>query len=206
MEFTIPTANSAPVAIVTATDRKLWFIENGTGSLDSVTTDGTFDAPVPDSKTAYLVGMTATPNGDIWFTEGDGNRIGRFSGGALTMYSIPTDHTAPRELVAGSDGNIWFAQNGSHSIGRLETLTGTVTEFPTPTDGSGPYGITASADGDLWFTEAMVSKIGRITVSGVITEFATPTPNSTPVSIVAGPDGNLWFTENMASKIGRFRR
>ncbi|MEO8584735.1 MAG: Ig-like domain-containing protein [Acidobacteriota bacterium] len=147
--------------------------------------------------------IAAGPDGNLWFTEYDTNKIGRISrSGVITEFSILTPSGQPDSIAAGPDGNLWFTEYQGDKIGRI-TTAGVVTEFPTPTAISRPSGIAAGPDGNLWFTEYQANKIGRITVAGVVTEFAIPTAVSNPTGIVAGPDGNLWFAEESAGKIGR---
>ena len=56
-------------------------------------------------------GITSGPDGNLWFTEHSGNRIGRLSTtGTLTEIELPKG-TGPAEIVAGSDGNLWFAED-----------------------------------------------------------------------------------------------
>ena len=150
---------------------------------------------------SFPFNITAGADGHMWFTETDGNRIGRITGaGVLTEFPIPTADSAPNGITAGPDGNIWFTESSGNKIGRI-TPSGAITEFPLPTAAGQPKRITAGADGNLWFTEGTGNKIGRITPSGAITEFPIPTAESEPNGITAGPDGNIWFTE--FSGIGR---
>ncbi len=149
--------------------------------------------------------ITAGPDGNLWFTEWGGNKIGRITpAGVITEFTIPTAGTQPWGITAGPDGNLWFTESYGNQIGRI-TPTGVITEFPVPTFNSGPLGITAGPDGNLWFCEATASKIGRITPAGVITEFTVPTAGSGPRVITGGPDGNVWFTETggNGNQIGR---
>src|SRR6266536_2249175 len=90
---------------------------------------------------------------NLWFTEYDGDQIGRITvGGAVTEFPIPTAFAAPTGIKTGPDGNIWFTEYSTDKIGRI-TLSGTVSEFPIPAYAAEPYGITAGPDGNLWFTE-----------------------------------------------------
>jgi streptogramin lyase len=112
-----------------------------------------------------LAGITAGPDGNLWFTESPGNRIGRITpAGVVTEFSTGIT-SYPSRITAGPDNNLWFT--GSNSIGRI-TPAGVVTEFSTGiTAGSYPTGITVGPDNNLWFTEwgDNVDRIGR--VSGV---------------------------------------
>ena len=150
------------------------------------------------------LGITTGPDGNLWFTEFNGNRIGRITPtGRVTLFplpppyeepnGLPTPFTMPIGITAGRDGNLWFTTN--NGIGRI-TPKGTFTGFyPLPLPNSAPAKITTGLDGNLWFTEQGTDTIGRITLSGSLTEFPLPTANTDPWGITAGPDGNLWFTE-----------
>ncbi len=147
-------------------------------------------------------GITSGPDGNLWFAEGNGNKIGRITpGGVFTEFPIPTPSSTPIGITSGPDGNLWFAEGNGNKIGRI-TPGGVFTEFPIPTPFSTPIGITGGPDGNLWFTEQIGNNVGRITTGGVITEFALPAAYSFPVWIASGPDGNLWFTEQNI-RIGR---
>ncbi len=166
------------------------------------------------SANGALFGIAAGPDGDLWFTEITGNRIGRITpSGTVTEFStgISAD-SYPAGIAAGPDDNLWFTEQGCagcspaapSEIGRI-TPSGTVTEFSTGVSAnSQPVGIAAGPDGNLFFTEASGDRIGRITPSGTVTEFSAGlSPDSFPTGITAGPDGNLWFTETHGDRIGR---
>ncbi len=130
---------------------------------------------------AVPYGITAGPDGNLWFTENNANKIGRITpAGDVTEYDLPTAIAFPSVIVAGPDGNLWFTAEGGNKIGRI-TPAGDVTEFAIPTAGAFPYGIAAGPDGNLWFTEIQGNKIGRITPAGVVTEFAIPTAARIPL-------------------------
>src|SRR5262249_35684833 len=96
-------------------------------------------------------GIAASPDGSLWFTEPNINRIGRITtAGVVTEF--PTVVGTSYGIVAGPDGNIWFAEDGANKIGQI-TPAGVVSEFVIPTVSSNPFGIAAGPDGSLWFTE-----------------------------------------------------
>ena len=147
-------------------------------------------------------GIAAGPDGNVWFTEANNNKVGRITpAGVVTEFQIPSLSSSPGGIAAGPDGNLWFLELGGR-IGRI-TPAGAITEFIIPTASSLPYYIAAGPDGNLWFTEYGGNRIGRITTAGAVTEFTIPTGSSQPYGIAAGPDANLWFTEYSANKIGR---
>ena len=147
--------------------------------------------------------IVAGPDGALWFTQFNANRIGRITlGGAITEFTGPSAGAGLDGIAAGADGNLWFAEVSGNRIGRI-TPSGSVTEFGAGLSaGSSPLDIAAGPDGALWFGEYSGNRIGRITTAGVITEFPLSGGGS-PQSITAGPDGNLWFTESTGNRIGR---
>jgi virginiamycin B lyase len=172
--------------------------------------------------TEYSPGITAAsgpngiakgPDGAMWFTEYDADRIGRIAAnGSVTEY--PTSGPAlsagadPSQIVAGPDGNLWFTEFGTGKIGEINPGSGQlVGEYPLPSGAtSEPEGITVGPDGALWFTENGAGQVGRLDIAaGVpgtsdgITEYAvgTSVPDriaTKPVDLVEGPDGALWVT------------
>ena len=164
------------------------------------------------SPMSFPTGITTGPDGNLWFAEREGNRIGRITPtGVVTEFSEGiTPYSHPDGITTGPDGNLWFTENYGKRIGRI-TPTGVVTEFSAGiTPNSWPdgiataHGITTGPDGNLWFAEQSGNRIGRITPDGVVTEFsAGMTPESWPDGITTGPDGNLWFTEMLGNRIGR---
>ena len=129
--------------------------------------------PIPTANSSSF-GITAGPDGNLWFTEcvfsSSGctkSQIGHITPtGQFTEFPLPNPNSFSGGITAGPDGNLWFTECVSSSSGCTK------------------------------------SQIGRITPTGQFTEFPLPNPNSNPSSITRGPDGNLWFTE-AAGRIGR---
>lgn len=155
------------------------------------------------TQLAYPSSITAGPDGNLWFTEFVGNRIGRITpSGVVTEFSVGMSPEAgPLSIAAGPDGSLWFTEFYGNKIGRI-TTAGVITEFGVGIRGSANLaGITAGPDGNLWFAE-ISGGIGRITPTGIITEFTNGITGS-PGNIALGPDGNLWFADGFGHKVGR---
>jgi streptogramin lyase len=210
-EFPTPTPVSTPTGITAGPDGNLWFTEKTVSKIGRITTAGViteFPTPPGDTRVcatdcglSYPYGITAGPDGALWFTEANASKIGRITtAGVITEFSTPTASESTG-ITAGPDGNLWFIEQTANKIGRI-TTAGIITEFSV-SGSSGLLWITAGPDGNLWFTDLSGNQIGRITTSGVVTLFPIPTGGSLPVGITAGPDGNLWFTEQNGNQIGR---
>jgi virginiamycin B lyase len=137
------------------------------------------------------------PDGNLWFTEYAGNKIGRMNpaGQVINEYLLASN-SLPIGIAVGPDGNLWFTENSGNKIGRI-TTAGQLTEFQTDQNDL-PMGIAAGPDGNLWFT-GQGGKIGQITIVGVRTEF--PLPGSYPAGIAAGP-----VRQSLVCGVGRGRQ
>jgi virginiamycin B lyase len=67
-------------------------------------------------------GITAGPDGNLWFTD-EGNlsagsgKIGRITtSGAITEFGSLSN---PTQITPGPDGNLWFTETGNGKIGRI---------------------------------------------------------------------------------------
>ena len=149
-------------------------------------------------------GITAGPDGNLWFTETATGKIGKITPtGAVTEYSTGISPAASLSFIAaGPDGNLWFTEFTGNRVGMI-TPDGVVTEYSTGISvGAHPLGITAGPDGNMWFAEGS-GRIGKITTAGVVTEYSSGmSAGASPGYIAAGSDGSLWFTE-YAGRIGK---
>jgi virginiamycin B lyase len=67
-------------------------------------------------------GITAGPDGNLWFADPGGNKIGRITtGGAITEFRIHTQSSFPVGITTGPDGNLWFTEENASKIGRITT-------------------------------------------------------------------------------------
>jgi hypothetical protein len=176
--------------MTTGSDGNLWFTDNSAvisricastnrpAGCPSIGTIAGYSVPTANS---YPTGITAGPDGALWFTESSVNNIGRIN----TSGSVPTCPSPIPNPPSCSVSTPCFC------------------EYPVPSGGQNIYSITAGPDGALWFTDYDSNQIGRITTSGVTTEYAVPTASSHPYGITAGPDGALWFVESSGNKIGQ---
>lgn len=216
-----PDESDLPDVVAAAPDGTLWFADNVGHRIGKLEPDGRvreYETPASRSipgMTLYsnVAGMTAGPDGAIWFTlpGSDEGQIGRITAdGHITQYPVHLD-SRPSGIALGPDGALWFTDDASvaansvlvaaNTIGRI-TTRGRITEFALPTASADPLSITAGPDGALWFTERTANKIGRITTSGHVVEYAVPGANGGLEDIAAGPDGALWFTDDNG-EIGR---
>lgn len=181
-------STGGPYAI-TAGLGALWFTESGAIGRIVPATGATTEDPLPRS-TSDPRSIVSGPDGALWFTEDDENRIGRMSwDGVVTEYALPNANSYPTSIVSGPDGALWFVEagipsgpgqrSGGNRIGRI-TTDGVMSEYSIPTPASGVSAIATAGDGSLWFTETTANQIGKLVA------IANPLSVAAPASIAAG--------------------
>ena len=137
-----------------------------------MTMDGVFSSFVVPTAASQPQGIVAGPDGNLWFTEQTGNRIGRITpSGEINEFAIPTSDGGPLFITAGPDGALWFTEVIRSKVGRIcttatpivsnHTLAVTRTGTSTGTVTSSPAGINCGATCSA-------------TLSGTVTLTATP--------------------------------
>ncbi|SCK31560.1 virginiamycin B lyase [Streptomyces sp. WMMB 714] len=207
-------ADARPTVVAAGPDgRTMWFTEFLAGRVVGVRPGRTpVRVPLPAGDEGPY-GVTAGPDGAVWFTELTANRIGRLvpAGGghereqpyAVQEFTLPVSGGCPAGITAGPDGGLWFALSGADAIGRIGP-GGAVTVHRLPSAGARPVHIAAGADGAMWFTQIGVGRVGRITADGQIDEVPLPGgPATRPHGVAAAAGGGCWFTEWGTCRIGR---
>ncbi|MGO8950873.1 MAG: Virginiamycin B lyase [Ktedonobacterales bacterium] len=216
-----PDADSPAEAIITGPDGNLWLSEPGSGDIARLTPSGhitqfhvPYDPTVPTEPktTAEPWYLTAGPDGAVWFTETEGNQVGRITpSGSITQFHTPTTSQlfgrALGGITTGPDHALWFAESGyDGDQGRIARMTtsGAFHDYPLAQNSETPTTVVAGPDGALWYTE-FLHNIGRITVAGAVSEFPLP-GDLDAATMCVGPDHTLWFGANTANYGGQIGR
>jgi streptogramin lyase len=126
-EIPIPTSNSAPHDVVIAPGGNPWLTE-GQGNkiaLFSVGTVITFtEIPVftvGSEPYGIAVEVDSGVARAVWFTERNGNRLGRFTGehSFPSEYLLPTPNSRPTDIVVDGEGCAWYTAPDANRIGRF---------------------------------------------------------------------------------------
>jgi streptogramin lyase len=210
----LPTLNSYPAGITTASDGSIWFTESRANKLGRLSPQGTLtEYPVPTSASDPEQ-ITASPDGYVWFTERAGGKIGRVSaaGGPIAEFALGGYLKVPTAITTRSDGTVWFAgwePCDCASIGTISS-TGSITELGTEETETYINGLVGGPDGNLWATQssywASLNGVVKVSTAGFGSFKGYPFGDiisDEPQSITVGPDNALWFTDARASLIGQ---
>lgn len=138
------------------------------------------------------------PDGNLWFTEISGARIGRITpSGVVTEFPVPGTKNV-YGIVVGPEGDLSFTYNSG--IGQI-TTSGEMTLTTVP---GSPWALTVGPTNDLWYTQGTAPTIGRFSKAGSVIEF--PIPGGERLwDLTAPADGRIWFTDLFQDVIGALR-
>lgn len=127
---------------------------------------------------AFPLGLTAGPDGAVWFVESNQPKIGRITpAGELTEYALGEPFVVPNDITAGPDNALWFSDGSCECVGRI-TLEGKATAITTGYPSNGSAAIVAGPDGALWYTAVGSAGDGgnegaivRVTPAGEVMHF-----------------------------------
>jgi streptogramin lyase len=90
-----------------------------------------YDIPMPGAHPSVLA---SDGKGNLWFTEWNGNKIGRIAAnGEIKEFAIPAEEQSPLALTVGADGKVWFSTMFNYDVFRLDPASGKIQSFPLPT-------------------------------------------------------------------------
>ena len=127
--------------------------------------------------------ITEGPDGNLWFTEYAGNKIGMINPTTHAFTesgTLPTAASQPSGITTGPDGNLWFTEYGNNKVGLINPRTLVFNEFAAPTANSQPDAITTGPTA----TSGSPSTTSRSTRSGrsIRRRTARPTtPSASPI-------------------------
>ena len=79
--------------------------------------------PIPTAK-AGPSNIAPGSDGNLWFTEQDGDNIGRITPkGTITEFTLPKGGGGPYNITQGPDKQLWFTLYYANKIGRITALS-----------------------------------------------------------------------------------
>ena len=212
-QYRIPTgANNGTTSWGMVVDNSrglVWFTEQATNSVWSFNIH-THKFMRYELKTLYgfPFGIALDDQGDVWFTELFGNKIGEITtNGSMTEIPIPMQgYLEPSGIAVGPEGKIWFTLPGVDSIGAyydgkfaIQNLTGFV-ELPV--------GISFDSQGNIWMTQHGPSFISKFNpTTGAFETISTTIPpegSSLPYFDHVDQNGNVWFNEHNGNAMSEY--
>lgn len=173
-----------------------------TGSSRPVGTLSLRTYPVPTASSG-LDSIAAGPDGALWFTELDADKVGRITtGGRLTEYPVPSSTdgvsgTGPSYIVA-SGGAMWFLNDGGASVYRIAASGADKRLYDSLAYSA--LNLAPSAAGGVWLMMAMSPSpadgdgLGLLTATGRVTFFPATHPYGPPAIELAPGGTSVWYS------------
>jgi streptogramin lyase len=104
-------------------------------------------------------------DGIVWFSERQGNKIGRFDPATLSFkeFPLPGPEASPYAIAIDRGGMVWYSSHEQDTIGRLDPKTGDVVEFPYPNPEISMREFYRDRKGRMWYASSANNKIGYFT-------------------------------------------
>jgi len=162
-------------------------LDPATGKLDA------WHSPKPGSY-----GITATPDGDIWFASLAGNFIGKVNkqSGDVMVVPPPPGSSGPRRIWSDSKGLLWVSFWNSGGVGRYDAAAKSWKIYAMPKSKSGTYAVYVDDKDRVWATDWLANAIQRF---DPVTETFTTFPSDkrgASVRQMNGRPGELWGGES----------
>lgn len=192
-EFDLP---GMPNQLAAGPDGFIWVIVGGTNDFSRVSPDGTvtsYDA----TNLSNPVGVTAGPDGNMWFTQINGvvkiSPSDPLTGVATTINAIG----GPQEIV--SDGtDLWTASGDT--VVRIPPASPNTPQLFT-INGMNARGIAVGSDGLVWIADFGGNKVFSLTTANVQTPYDLGA-NAGVQDVAAGPNGQVVIPRPGQQNIG----
>jgi virginiamycin B lyase len=146
-------------------------------------------------------------NGDIWFANPTGNKIGKLDGKTMkvTQWTSPTKDSYPRRLEIGLDGLIYSGEFNGGKMIQFDPKTQALKEYQLPGPDPSPYALGVDADGGIWYDSHNQDNLGRFDPkTGKITEYPFPHYENCAREFFRDAQGRMWYGTSPNNKVGYF--
>lgn len=150
--------------------------------------------PVPTSD-AGLGRIVTAPDGTMWFTEEDANKVGKITpAGQITEFAFPAEFpgtTILKDLDVAPDGTIWVVYESGERVRHMNPDGSIIADGQLDSSGY-PYGeeVRVDRDGTAWITMSYDEDyIVRIVGTSI---YADPNAPGCEDSLGEAADGSMW--------------
>jgi streptogramin lyase len=140
----------------------MWFTSfRADGVIARVSKDGVLSKfqPPTNGKPQRL---DLDPDGNVWFTERQGNKIGLLDVKTETFreYALPGPEASPYAITVDKDRMIWYSSHEQDTINRLDPKSGEVMEYPYPHAEISMREFFRDKKGRVWYASSANNKVG----------------------------------------------
>jgi virginiamycin B lyase len=170
------------------------------GSVDPGT--GTVTAyPAPRGRGPY--GVTATPDGEIYFSSLAGSYLGAVdrATGEVREIDPPTAGAGLRRAWSDSEGRIWVSEWEAGQVGMYDPATGEWREWSLPGDLPQAYAVYVDDTDAVWLTDFGANAIVRFDPETETFQSFPAESQPAEVRQLLGRPGEVWGAESAADRL-----
>jgi virginiamycin B lyase len=183
-------------------NKKLWFTGYSGiyGRLDPTSSEITVFKS-PRGPGAY--GMTATPNGDIWYASLAGNHIAMINidTGEAKVVEPPTPRQGARRVWSDKQGRIWVSEWNSGQVSMHDPRDGSWKSWKLPGSDPSTYAVYVDDKDKVWVTDFSANAILRFDPANeTFSAFPSDRPRAN-VRQLNGRPGQVWGGESGTDRL-----
>lgn len=204
-EYPLPADSTGATAMAIDSNGDVWLIQDSPPVIYRLSRDnGSFsNYIIKGFENAGFAGMSIDAEGNAWFADLKGNRVGAYSPSTnhTSTYNFPGP-MAPSSVIR--EGNtLWIGCK--EEVGELDLATGEFYDHFVYKMDSYIYDIHIDRLRNVWFVENQANKVGTYyRMYDTNPEFDIPTPEAYPTCMSIDSKGRLWFVESGPNKLGMF--
>ena len=143
-------------------DGDQWFTSfRADGVIARISNDGVLSKFQPPTK-GKPQRLELDPYGNVWFSERQGNKIGRFDPRTETFkeYALPGPEASPYAIGIDKNRMVWYSSHEQDTMNRPNPESGEVTEYPYPHSEISMREFFRDKKGRMWYASSANNKVG----------------------------------------------
>ncbi|HSA74987.1 MAG TPA: hypothetical protein VLE21_02245 [Candidatus Nitrosocosmicus sp.] len=148
-------------------------------------------------------GITATPNGAVYYASLAGNYVGLIDTktGQVTVLEPPTPGQGSRRVWSDSDGNIWVSEWNAGQLGMYDPQTDQWKEWKLPGNNPKPYAVYVDTKDKVWISDFGSNSMYKFDpLNETFSKFEIPSPEAN-VRQILGIEGEIWGAESGTDRL-----
>lgn len=148
-------------------------------------------------------GITATPNGVVYYASLAGNYVGLIDTktGQVTVLEPPTPGQGSRRVWSDSDGNIWVSEWNAGQLGMYDPQTDQWKEWKLPGNNPKPYAVYVDTKDKVWISDFGSNSMYKFDpLNETFSKFEIPSPEAN-VRQILGIEGEIWGAESGTDRL-----
>jgi virginiamycin B lyase len=152
-------------------------------------------------------GITATPEGDIYYASLAGSYVGRIDTGSgkVTVLEPPTPNQGARRVWSDSRGRIWVSEWNAGQLSRYEPDSGSWRSWPLPGNRPRAYAVYVDGEDKVWVSDFGSNAVHRFDPANERFDTFVSPRASANVRQLLGRPGEVWAPESGSDHLVVFR-